>query len=56
MYYNIEVINKINLELLIIVVNRIQYLTRNNTGILMLNNDPDSHLLSGCADQTQNRF
>ena len=56
MYYNIEVINNLNIEFIVIVANRTQYLTCNDTGILMLNNNPDSHFLPGCAEQAQNQF
>ena len=56
MYYNIEVINNINIKFIVIVVNKTQYLTRNDAGILMLNSDPDSHFCPGCAEQTQNLF
>ena len=54
MYYNIEVINNIHIEFIVIVVNRTQYPTRNEAGILVLNIDPDSHFPPGCAEQAQN--
>ena len=43
MYYNIEVINNLNMEFIVIVINRTQYPTFNDTGILILNSDPDLH-------------
>ena len=54
MCYNIEVINNLNIEFIVIVVNRTQYPTRNDAGILVLNSDPDLHLCPGCAEQAQN--
>ena len=55
-YYNIEVINKINIDFIVKIVTRIQSLTGNTEGILVLNSDPDSHLYPGCTDQAQNWF
>ena len=54
MYYNIEVINNINIEFVVIVINRTQYPTHKNTGILVLNIDPDSNFCPVCAEQVQN--
>ena len=54
MYYNIEVINNLNIEFIVIVVNITQYMTRNNADILVLNSDTDSHFFPGCAEQVQN--
>ena len=54
MYYNIEVINNLNMGFIVIVVNIMQYLTRNDAGILVLKSDPDSHFWAGCAEQVQN--
>ena len=42
------------MKFIVIVVNRTQYLTRNNAGILVLNSDPFSHFGSGRAEQVQN--
>ena len=53
MYYNIEVINNINIEFIVIAVNRTQYHTWNVADILVLNIDPDSHFCPGCAEQAQ---
>ena len=39
---------------IVIVINRTQYPTRNDTVMLMLNSDPDSHFFPGCADKVQN--
>ena len=33
-----------------------QYTTRNNAGILVLNSDPDSHFFPSYAEQAQNWF
>ena len=49
MYYNIEVINNINIYFIVIIVNRTQYLIRNNAGILVLNSDHDLYFCPGCA-------
>ena len=54
MYHNTEVINNLNMEFIVIVVKRTQYPIRNDTGILMLNRDPDSHFFPGRAEQAQN--
>ena len=54
MYYNIEMINNINIEFIVIVFNITQYPTCNDAGILLLNSDPDSHFCPGCAEQAQN--
>ena len=56
MYYNIEVINNLNIEFTIIVVNRTQYPTRNDTGILMLNSDPDSHFFLAVLSKRKTDF
>ena len=56
MCYNIEVINNINIEFIFIIINRTNYLTRNNAGILVLNRYPDSRFCPGCAEQAQNWF
>ena len=45
MYYNIKVINNINIEIIVIVFNRTEYPNRNDAGILVLNSDPDSHFV-----------
>ena len=42
MYYNIEVINNINIDFIVIVVNRTHYMTHKNEGMLVLNSDPAS--------------
>ena len=54
MYYNIEVINNLNMEFIIIVINRMHYMNRNDAGILVLNSDSDSRFCPGCAEQGQN--
>ena len=41
MYYNIEVINDFNIEFIFIAVNRTQYPTYNDAGILVLNSNPE---------------
>ena len=41
MYYDIEVTNNLNKEFIIIIIKRTQYTIQNDTGILMLNSDPD---------------
>ena len=56
MYYNIEVINNLNIEFIAIFVNRTQNLTRKNTGTLVLNSNPGSHFFPGCSEQAQNWF
>ena len=56
MYYTIEVINNINIEFIIIVFNRTQYPTCNNTGILMLNSDPDSHFFLAVLSKSKTDF
>ena len=56
MYYNIEVINNINIEFIVIFVNRTQYPTCNDVGILVLNSNPDLHFRPGCAEKAQNWF
>ena len=56
MYYNIEVINHININFIVIATTRTQSPTRKGAGILVLNSDPDSHFFPGCAEQAQNRF
>ena len=54
MHYNIEVVNNLNIEFIVIVVNRTQYPTRNDAGMLVLNSDPYSHFFPGYAEQAQN--
>ena len=56
MYYNIEVINHINIEFIVIVFNRTQYLNRNDAGILVLNSDPDSHFLLAVLSKQKTDF
>ena len=43
MYYDIEVINHINIDLIVIIITRMQSPARNATDILVLNSDPDSY-------------
>ena len=45
-YYDIEFVNNLNIELIFIIVNIIQYLSRNAAGILLLYSDPDLHFFS----------
>ena len=56
MYYNIEVINNINIEFIVIIVNRTQYLTRNNAGIFVLNSNPDSHFFLAVLGERKTDF
>ena len=56
MYYNIEVISNINIEFIVIVVNRTQYPTYNNAGILVLNSDPDSHFYLAVLSKRKTDF
>ena len=54
MYYNIEVINNLNIEFIVIVINGTQYPNRNVAGILVLNSDPDLHFCPDCDEQPKN--
>ena len=54
MYYNIEVINNINIYFIVIIFSRIHYLIRNKAGVLVFNSNPDPHFCHGCAEQEQN--
>ena len=56
MYYNIEVINNLNIDFIVIIVNRTQYPTNIDAGILVLKSNYDSHFCPGCADQAQDLF
>ena len=56
MYYSTEVTDNFNIEFIFIVLNRTQYPTRNNKGILMLNRDPDLYFSPGYAEHSQNWF
>ena len=53
-YYNIEVINNLNIDVIVIIVARIQFTTCNNAIILVLNIYPDSSFCPGCVEQAQN--
>ena len=54
LYYGIEVINNPNIDLIFIIVTRMQSTTRNTAGILVLKSNPASHFCPGCAEQAQN--
>ena len=56
MYYNIEVINNININFIVIVVTRTQSPTRNVSGISVLNNDPDSRFVLAVSSQRKTDF
>ena len=56
MYYNIEVINNLNVDFIFIGTNRTQYLNRNDAGILVLNSDPDSHFLLAVLSKRKTDF
>ena len=53
-YYNIEVINNLNIKFIVIATTRTQSQTHNDAGILVPNSDPDSHFCPGCAEQAKN--
>ena len=54
MYYDIEVINNININVVVIFITRTNDLMRDYEGTLVLNSYPDSHFCTGCAEQVQN--
>ena len=56
MYYNIEVINNLHIQLIAIVVNITQYLTCNNTGILILSSNTDSHFYLSVLSKSKSDF
>ena len=56
MYYNIKVINNLNIDFIVVVVNITQYPTCNDAGVLVFNSDPDSHFFPGFPDQAQKWF
>ena len=56
MYYNIEVINNLNIYFIVIIMNRIKYMICNDAGILVLKSGPDSHFFPGRVKQAQSWF
>ena len=52
LYYNIEVISNLNIDLIFIIVTIMHSPTSNAAGILVLNSDPDSYFCPGCAEQS----
>ena len=56
MYYNIEVINNINIDFIVIVVNRTHYMTHKNEGMLVLNSDPASYFVLAVLSKGKTDF